>query len=242
MFAGGIAVRKTDGKCDPTHARLPADPVFATPPPPAPFPLPPARSPSPEGQREAQRQASRARNARSGFCPGPRWEAPPPALAARRGTLCDPPGRRRLSLGQSVFVRPSAFTCLSTCGYYLCPPLCPSFPPRSPTNPRCLPRFLIDLAFVAPSPRAVAPPLTIAPQLLPRLLFHLSRMGIGYWGEHCQISSTLFKLRLSRHIRSELSYRHERSADTLYHSSASARTLCCSAALLQRKDRQRRRA
>ena len=218
MFAGGIAVRKTDGKCDPTHARLPADPVFATPP-----PLPP--SPFPMRGRRPLKGREKPRDKR----PGP--QRPVRLLSGAR--VGGPAARARRAQGDAL--RP-------ICGYYLCPPLCPSFPPRSPTNPRCLPRFLIDLAFVAPSPRAVAPPLTIAPQLLPRLLFHLSRMGIGYWGEHCQISSTLFKLRLSRHIRSELSYRHERSADTLYHSSASARTLCCSAALLQRKDRQRRRA
>ena len=59
MFAGGIAVRKTDGKCGPTHARLPADPIVATPPPLPPSPFPMRGRRPPELQREAQRQASR---------------------------------------------------------------------------------------------------------------------------------------------------------------------------------------
>ena len=180
MFAGGIAVRKTDGKCGPTHARLPADPIVATPPPLPPSPFPMRGRRPPELQREAQRQASRARNARSGFCPGPRWEAPPPALAARRGTLCDPPGRRRLSLGQSVFVRPSAFTCLSTCGYYL-PELSPRIPDQ-PSLPSTLPYRSCLCRTVAPCGRSSTHYRSAAPS--PPLLSSFSKrtrweLGIG---------------------------------------------------------------
>ena len=129
MFAGGIAVRKTDGKCDPTHARLPADPVFATPPPPAPFPLPHARSPSPEGQREAQRQASRPATPGQASVRGPGGRPRRPRSPRAGGRSATHPAGGVCPLASlSLFARPPSPACPPV-DIICVPPFARAFPP-----------------------------------------------------------------------------------------------------------------